>query len=196
MPVLMVILGYLLGSIPTAYIAGRLTKGRDIRYMGDGNMGAQNAFRQLGANIGLTVGIIDTIKGMLAILIAYAVSIPLLTILLVGTAAVIGHNWPVFLGFRGGRGECTTIGVLSVLIILPMLIVGGLAITVLLKTRSVIKASVAMFAPLPLVCWWFGVSGLLVAYSILLPCIVGLTHYIRIKQGLMYPAGKKLYEIF
>ena len=188
MTVLLVILGYLMGSIPTAYIAGRLIKGNDIRQLGDGNMGAQNAFRQLGARAGLTVGIFDAIKGILAILIAYAASIPQLAILLVGTAAVIGHNWPVFLGFRGGRGECTTIGVLSALIILPMLIVGGIAIAVLLKTKSVIKASMALFVPLPLVCWWLAVPGLLVAYSIFLSCIVGITHYIRIRQGLMYPA--------
>ena len=186
MPLLMVIFGYLLGSIPTAYIAGRLIKGKDIRYMGDGNMGAQNAFLQLGPKTGFTVGIIDAIKGMLAILIAYAASIPQLAILLVGTAAVIGHNWPVFLGFRGGRGESTTIGVLLTIITLPMLIVGGVAAAVLIKTRSVIKASVAMFAPLPLVCWWLAVPGLLVAFSIFIPCIVGLTHYIRIRQKLMH----------
>ena len=185
MPVFIVILGYLLGSIPTAYIAGRLIKGKDIRQMGDGNMGAQNAFRQLGARTGLIVGIIDALKGILAILIAYAATIPQIAILLVGTATVIGHNWPVFLGFRGGRGESTTIGVLLTIVTLPMLIVGGLAIAVLVKTRSVIKASVALFIPLPLICWWLAVPGLLVAYSIILPCIVGITHYIRTRQELM-----------
>jgi glycerol-3-phosphate acyltransferase PlsY len=182
MPVLIVILGYLLGSIPTAYIAGRLIKGRDIRQMGDGNMGAQNAFRQLGARAGLTVGIIDAAKGALAVLIAVAVCVSQPTILIAGTAAVIGHNWPVFLGFRGGRGECTTIGVLSVLMLLPMMIVGGLSIAVLVKTRNVIKASVVLFAPLPLLCWWLALPGLLVAYSIWLPCLVGVTHFIRTRQ--------------
>ncbi len=188
MPVFTVILGYLLGSIPTAYIAGRLIKGWDIRQMGDGNMGAQNAFRQLGARAGLAVGIIDAAKGALAVLIAYAASISQPAILLVGTAAVIGHNWPVFLGFRGGRGECTTIGVLSVLMFLPMLIVSGLAIAVLLKTRNVIKASIVLFAPLPLLCWWSALPGLLVAYGIWLPCLVGFTHYMRTRQRLMRTA--------
>ena len=70
MPFLIILLSYLLGSIPTAYIAGRLIKGKDIRQMGDGNMGARNAFRQLGAKTGLSVGIIDSLKGILAILIA------------------------------------------------------------------------------------------------------------------------------
>jgi glycerol-3-phosphate acyltransferase PlsY len=187
MPVFMVILGYLLGSIPTAYIAGRITNGNDIRQMGDGNMGAQNAFRQLGPMTGVIIGIIDATKGALVILLAYATNIPQLAILLTGTAVVIGHNWPIFLGFRGGRGECTTIGVFSVLITLPMLIAGGLAIAVLVKTRDVIKASVALFISLPLLCWWFAVPGLLIVYSIFLPCLVGFTHYIRTKQGIMHP---------
>ena len=188
MPVFIVIFSYLLGSIPTAYIAGRITKGRDIRQMGDGNMGAQNAFHQIGPKAGIIVGIIDAIKGALAILIAYTAGIPQPAILLAGTAAVIGHNWPVFLGFRGGRGECTTIGVFSVLITLPILITGGLAIAVLVKTRNVIKASVTLFVPLPLLCLWFAVPGLLIVYSIFLPGLIGFTHYIRTKQRLMHPA--------
>ncbi|MBA7628589.1 Glycerol-3-phosphate acyltransferase [subsurface metagenome] len=112
MPWLVVLTGYLLGSIPTAYIAGRLLKGRDIRQIGDGNVGAHNAFRELGPKTGVAVGIIDAGKGVLVIIIAQVAGIPQVTILLSGAAAVIGHNWPVFLGFRGGRGESTTIGIL------------------------------------------------------------------------------------
>ena len=185
MPILIVILGYLLGSIPTAYIAGRLARGEDIRRLGDGNMGAQNAFRQLGARTGIAVGVVDALKGMLVVLIAQVSGISQASILLAGTAAVIGHNWPVFLGFRGGRGESTTIGVLLAVITQPMLITGGIAIAVLLKTKNVIKASAAMFIPLPLMCWWLAVPGLLVSYSIGLPCLVGFTHFIRTRQRLV-----------
>jgi len=188
MPVFIIIFGYLLGSIPTAYIAGRIIKGEDIRQMGDGNMGVQNTFHQLGPRTGIIVGIIDFLKGALAILIAYAAGIPQATILLAGTAAVIGHNWPVFLGFRGGRGETTTIGVFSVLITFPILITGMLAIAVLLKTGSVLKASIVLFVPLSLLCWWFSLPGIIVVYSMWLPGIVGFTHYIRTKQRLMHPA--------
>lgn len=182
MPFLVILSGYLLGSIPTAYIAGRLLKGEDIRCMGDGNMGAQNAFRQLGAMTGLSVGIIDAAKGMLVIISAQLAGISQISVLLAGTAVVIGHNWPVFLGFRGGRGECTTIGVLLTLITQPMLITGSAAILVLFKTKSVIKASAVLFAPLSLICWWLGTPGLLVSFSIGLPCLVGFTHFIRIRQ--------------
>ena len=182
MPWLIVILGYLLGSIPTAHIMGRVFRKVDIRQVGDGNMGAQNAFRQLGAKIGVAVGLIDAGKGALAILIAQATNLPQITVLIAGVAAVIGHNWPVFLRFRGGRGEATTIGVLLTSITQPMLILAAPATLTLIISRNVILASAILFIPLPLVCWWLGVPGALVAYGIALPCLVGFTHFLRIRQ--------------
>ena len=135
MPWLIVALGYLLGAIPTAYIAGRLLKSKDIRQMGDGNAGAANAFSQLGVKTGITVGIIDAGKGALAILIAQKTGMHQSTILITGVATVIGHNWPVFIGFRGGRGESTTIGILLTLVTQPMLLVAGPAILTLVIKR-------------------------------------------------------------
>ena len=182
MPWLIVVLGYLLGSIPTAYIAGRLLKGRDIRQMGDGNMGAANAFRQLGAKAGVVVGIIDAAKGALAIVIAQLADIPQLAVLLTGVAVVIGHNWPVFIGFRGGRGEATTIGVLLAVLTLPMLIIAAPAIAAHFILRDTMKAAPFIFVPLPLVCWWLGMPGILIVYSIALPCLVGFTHFLRTRR--------------
>ncbi len=182
MPWLIVLLGYLLGSIPTAYIAGHLLKGSDIRQMGDGNVGAANAFRQLGAKIGVAVGIIDASKGVLAILIAQATSLPQVAVLFTGAAAVMGQNRSVFNGFRGGRGESTTIGVLLSMITQPMLVVAGPAVLALIIKRNVILASAFLFIPLPLVCWWLGTPGALVAYGISLPCLVGFTHFIRTRR--------------
>ena len=188
MPWLIIVFGYLLGSFPTAYIAGRLLKGRDIRQMGDGNAGAQNAFRQLGARVGIVVFIIDVGKGALAILIAQAANISQTTVLLTGAAAVIGHNWPVFLSFRGGRGESTTIGVLLTLITQPMLILTGPTLATLIIKRSVMLASVVLFVPLSLVSWWLGVPGILISYGIALPCLVGFTHFIRTRQRVVRQA--------
>ncbi len=185
MPWLIIILGYFLGSIPTAYIAGHIVKGVDIRQIGDENMGAANAFRQLGVKAGVAVGLVDAGKGALAILIAQAANIPQVAVLFVGAAAVIGHNWPVFIGFRGGRGESTTIGVLLTVITQPMLIVAGPAVLVLFIRRNVILASAFLFIPLPLVCWWLGVPGSLVAYSIALPSLVGFTHFLRTRRRVM-----------
>src|SRR3989304_4401361 len=107
---LVILIGYLLGSIPTAYIAGRVLKGQDIRHMGDENMGALNAWRMLGHRAGLLVAIVDGLKGALAILLAQAAHASQTVVMFTGTAAVIGHNWPVYIGFRGGRGAATAVG--------------------------------------------------------------------------------------
>lgn len=188
---LVVITGYLLGSVPTAYIAGRLLRGEDIRRLGDENSGAANVFRELGGKAGITVGIIDAAKGSLAVLIAQASGVSQGFVLITGAAAVIGHNWPVFIGFRGGRGESTTIGVLLFLIPKPMLILSAPAILVLLVKRSVILASAVLFAPLSLVSWWMGAPMPLILYSIALPCLVGFTHLIRTRPGSLRPLRKQ-----
>jgi glycerol-3-phosphate acyltransferase PlsY len=150
--------------------------------MGDANVGAANAFRQLGAKAGIGVLFVDVGKGALAILIAQTANISQLAVLLTGAATVIGHNWPVFIGFKGGRGESTTIGVLLAIITQPMLILVGPALATLLIKKNVIIASCVLFIPLPLVCWWLGIPGLLVAYGIALPCLVGFTHFIRTRR--------------
>jgi glycerol-3-phosphate acyltransferase PlsY len=185
---LTVVFGFLIGSFPTAYIAGRLTRGKDIRQLGDGNVGAQNAFRQLGAKVGVAVFFIDVGKGVLAIAIAQAANVAQIWVLLTGAAVVIGHNWPVFLGFRGGRGEATTIGVLLALIPYPILITAAPSLATLIIKKNVIIASCVLFIPLPLVCWWFSVPGVLVAYSIALMCLVGITHFFRVRQSTGTPS--------
>jgi glycerol-3-phosphate acyltransferase PlsY len=179
---LVLVLSYLLGSIPTAYIASRLLHGKDIRRMGDANMGAGNAYRELGARTGITIGIIDAAKGALAILIAHAANLSQAMILLAGVAAVIGHNWPVFLGFRGGRGVSTSIGVLFATVTLPMLIMTVPTIAALVLTKSVTKSMAVLFVPLSGLAWWLNFSGLLIGYCILIPVIVALTHYLRVRQ--------------
>ena len=176
---LIIVIGYLLGSLPTAYIAGRVLKGKDIRRMGDENSGAANAYRELDAKAGILVGVIDAGKGALAILIAQAGGVSQTIVMFTGIAAVVGHNWPVFIGFRGGRGESTSIGVLLALVTMPMLIMALPTLLVLYLKKSVVLASAVLFIPLSLVGWWMGTSGPLIVYSIALPCLVGFTHFIR-----------------
>ena len=179
---LLVLVGYILGACPTAYILGQRVKGKDIRQVGDRNMGARNAYHELGHRIGILVFIIDTAKGYLAILIAQFFDAPQTIVLATGIAAVAGHNWPAFLGFRGGRGESTTIGILLALNPGAMLIVSVPTMAVLLLKKNVILTSAVMFISLPLVSWWLNVSGILVIYGIALPVIVGITHYFRVRH--------------
>jgi acyl phosphate:glycerol-3-phosphate acyltransferase len=100
-----------------------------------------------------------------------------------GVMTVIGQNWPVFLRFRGGRGESTAIGVLLSVITQPMLITAVPAIIALWRLHDVTKASAVLFIPLPFLCWWLGYSGLLIGYRIALPCVVGLTHFLRTRSA-------------
>ena len=109
-----VLLAYLIGSIPVAYIFGRVLKGLDIREHGSGNMGATNAFRVLGKGPGIVVLILDIIKGIIPVTLlanAFDLKDPW-SLVLIAVAAVVGHNWTVFLGFKGGKGMATSLGVL------------------------------------------------------------------------------------
>ena len=178
----MLVAAYFIGSFPTAYLLVLALRRQDIRSLGDGNMGAQNTFRQVSPAAGLTVALVDCLKGALVILIAREWGMGQTVIMLSGLAAVDGHNWPWFLGFRGGRGEATTVGVLLALAPLPMTLALMLGTLTLLITRSVSRASVPLFISMPLVCWYFGVEGWIIAYSMALPCLAGLTSYWRTKR--------------
>ena len=177
-----IIMGYLLGSLPSAYIAGRLLRGVDIREMGDSNMGAANAWRELGARAGIAVLVVDAGKGAAAMLIATVIGVPLPALLFTGLAVVAGHNWPLFLGFRGGKGAATTLGVLLTQLPYPVLILLGVALIPFAITRNVNLAGAFLFSPLAPVAWWLDASGALIAYSVLLPCVVGLTHFITTRH--------------
>ena len=179
---LLVVVGYIIGSLPTAYVFGKRIKGRDIRGMGDGNMGARNAYHELGHKTGIIIFFIDTAKGCLAILIAQHFHGSESVILIAGVATIAGHNWSAFVGFRGGRGEATTIGILLVLMPQSLLIVAGPAFVVLLIKKNVILASAVLFISLLLVNWWLRVPGILVFCGIALPIMVAITHYFRVRN--------------
>jgi glycerol-3-phosphate acyltransferase PlsY len=109
--VLLVIMGYLFGAMPFALIIGKL-KRVDIRKVGTGNPGAANVFRQVGRPYGILVWLLDTAKGACAMLIAdKLLHVHLFYVTLVGIAAVAGHCWSMFLGFKGGKGVATSGGV-------------------------------------------------------------------------------------
>jgi len=178
---MLVLLAYLLGSIPFAYIAGRVSRGIDIRNFGDGNVGAANAYREIGPVAGVAVLIADVSKGAVAVMVAQAFASQLV-VLLAGVAVVAGYNWPVYIGFRGGRGQATTIGVLCALLPQAMLILLALCAVPFIVTRNTRMAGVILFAPLWLVALLMGAPGVLVAYSIGLPCLVGLTHLLTTRR--------------
>jgi glycerol-3-phosphate acyltransferase PlsY len=178
---LAILLGYMLGSVPTAIIAGHIVQGQDIRRLGDENSGAANVYRELGARAGIIVGVIDAAKGALAVLIARAFNLSPAMMMWVGVAAVIGHNFPAYLGFRGGRGVSTTLGVLLVLVTLPMLVLLPFTLLILILKRNVTPAMAFLFIVLPLVDWLFHVTPVLIFYGLALAVLIGLTTLLRTK---------------
>lgn len=110
-----VVIGYLVGAIPGAYIVARLSKGVDIRKVDTGNVGAASTMRAIGIRQGLLAAIIDIAKGSASIFIAQALGVSTPWILGAGFAAFLGHNYPLYLGFKGGQGVATMIGIFSVL---------------------------------------------------------------------------------
>jgi len=181
MSVLLVLLSYLLGSIPFAYIAGRAFKRIDIRNFGDGNAGAANVYREIGPAAGVAVLIADVSKGAMAIMFVQAFASQLV-VLLAGFAIVAGHNWPIYIGFRGGRGQAVTIGVLCALLPQAMFILLAVCAVPFLVTRNTKIAGIILFAPLWFVALLTGASSVLVGYSIGLPCLVGLTHLLTTRH--------------
>ena len=184
-----IIVSYIIGSIPTAYICGRLLKGIDIRKFGSGNVGATNALRILGKPAGITVLALDILKGFLVVFLwgdfiisrnmyAYA---ELLRITL-GLSCICGHIWTIFLKFKGGKGVATTFGVLLALSMkiaaIRLVVFMSIATWVVsfLLTHIVSLSSVITAVSLPLYMLLFRQSYTLIFFALLLSVFIILRH--------------------
>jgi len=125
--VIAIILGYIIGSIPSAYIIGRLMGKIDVRQEGDGRISAAAVHRKLGVVPFVLVVIMDVGAGVLAVLIAKMLTESLIAVLIAGFASVVGHNWSVFLKFKGGLGATTIYGVLVSLVWWQLLATAAIA---------------------------------------------------------------------
>ena len=148
--VLIIISCYLLGSIPFGYIVGKLFKKVDIRELGSGNIGATNVFRILGPSLASLVLLGDVGKGILSIYLVRFLNIDNLLILTIaGLAVICGHDWSLFLGFKGGKGIATTFGVVfglnPTISILALIIWGVVVITTRYVSLSSIFAVISIF---------------------------------------------------
>lgn len=143
----LLVTAYLLGSIPTAVWWGKRYYGIDVREFGSGNAGATNTFRVLGKKAGIPVLFIDIVKGTAAVLLAFLSpfvfeSNQFVNLQLgLGIAALVGHVFPIFAGFRGGKGVATILGVVICLTPITSLMVLGVFLIVLLATRYVSLSS-------------------------------------------------------
>ena len=149
--VIVVALGYVIGSIPVGYLMVKLTKGTDVRQHGSGRTGGTNVWRAAGLCPALLTAAGDFLKGLSAVLIARAVLGNSLGEVLVGVAAVVGHNWSVFLGWRGGAGTATNLGVISALSLPVALALSAAGLLVIVISRYASAASLAMAALAPII---------------------------------------------
>jgi len=180
--VIALICAYLLGSFPSAYLMARFRKGIDIRGVGSKSMGAMNIFYKVGFAEGMLVLAADIGKGAAAVALARWLGVPMIAELFVGVVAVIGHSFPVWLKFRGGRGGATTIGIL--IFLMPWGIPFYLAIfgLSLLITRFPTFSYSVAFLCFPFIAWLIYHSGALVVFSVCI-LLLPVTKYIpRIKE--------------
>lgn len=182
--ILSIIIGYLLGSIPTAYIVSRIKKGIDIRNVGSRNMGGANVMREIGTHEGVFVGLFDIAKGAGAILIAQALNLSELWVFWAGFAALVGHNFPVFAGFRGGRGSATIIGIFLVLAPKSILVTLAVVAIPFFTTRKFMAALFIGFGLLPLFVWLFEGSLMMVRYVLIIDLFMLIRNLSGIKQVL------------
>lgn len=185
--ILLLLAAYLLGSIPTSIIAGKALRGIDIREHGSRNPGATNTFRVLGWKIGVAVGLIDILKGLLAVIVLPSLipsgsrmSLEVRGIL-AGLAAVSGHVWTVFAGFRGGKGVGTAFGVFLGLAPIPSLAAAVVWTALTFGTGYVSVGSIAAAAALPAAViamglWRDDFSPAVAGFSVIVGLLVILRH--------------------
>lgn len=170
--ILGVVVSYLLGSIPFGYIAGKALKGIDIREHGSGNVGATNVLRTLGAKAGIVVLLLDAAKGFVSVLVIGSLAVrfsqtlnPYMAKALCGAAAIIGHDFPIFLGLKGGKGVATGLGVFLAATPLYAWLAINVFIVALGLASYVSVGSLLMAASLPVLMvvfraseWYLGLS--------------------------------------
>jgi glycerol-3-phosphate acyltransferase PlsY len=182
-----IVSSYLIGSFPTPYVVGRLRKGIDIREVGSRNMGAANVMYQVGLAEGILVLIVDIGKGAAAVLLARWLGAPLPIELMAGAAAVLGHAFPVFLKFRGGKGGAALLGVLAVFMPHGIPYYLGVFVVALLISRFPTFSFSVSLLIVPFIAWLIYHSGALVLFTVVMELLLGIRYIGRVKE--MYSAG-------
>ncbi|MEA2020956.1 MAG: glycerol-3-phosphate 1-O-acyltransferase PlsY [Candidatus Caldatribacteriota bacterium] len=184
---LLIIFCYLIGSMPFGYIVAKLVKKIDIRDYGSGNIGATNAFRVLGPWFASLVLIGDLLKGFLAIVLFYQFNIDSLFVIILGGLAVIGgHDWSVFLKFKGGKGIATTYGVFLALNPKIALLSVLIWLIVIALTKYASLASILSLSVLVVLMVWFKQPQEYIIFSVIILALGLYRHrgnIVRLKEG-------------
>ena len=179
MPFVLLIVAYLCGSIPFGLLFGRM-KGIDVREGGSGNIGATNVSRQLGKNMGLLTLVADAMKAVVPMVFAFRIlpdrGASVDWVAFCGAAAVLGHLFPVYLGFRGGKGVATAFGMLLYLNLSAALVLLFLFFCTVAISGYVSAGSLAAAAMMPVVWWLFGAGRDQIAVGVLLALLIWIKH--------------------
>ena len=179
---LLLTLGYLLGSAPNGYLAGRWLKGIDLRDCGSGSTGATNVLRNVGKGPALVVFLLDVGKGALAVLLAKSFGLNDWVQVLAGLAALAGHIWPVWLGWKGGKAVATGLGMFLGLAWPVGLACLGLFMAVISLSRIVSLSSVVAAIGLPVLMFTSGGSSAYVVVSLVASVMVLWRHRSNIER--------------
>ena len=184
-----IIIAYLLGSIPAAYIVTRLVIGKDIRRLGSGNVGGNNVYRHVGLRAAIPVAIFDVGKGTAAVAIAHwlldaPLFEPRLFVLLAGIAVVAGHTWSVYLKFSGGNGLSATIGALAIIMPWELLIVIALLLLLKVITHNLVLSVNISLLSVPISAWFLEREWMYVGFCIVLIIMLVLNFAPQIKADL------------
>ena len=188
--VISIIVAYLLGSIPSAYMAGRLKKGIDIREVGGKNMGALNVYYEVGLAEAVLVLIADMAKGIGAILLSRWLGLPMIWQLVAGFMSVAGHSFPVFLQFRGGKGGAPALAILLFLMPLAIPIFVAVAVIALIITRNYTFCYSVALITFPFAAWLIYGSQPLIFFSIALMLFLGINYIPRFREMHTKSSGK------
>lgn len=183
--IIVLIVSYLLGAIPFAYIMTRLITGKDVRSYGSGNVGATNAARILGFKYGLLIAILDILKGILAVSIAKTLiqaGDPRYFLLIASLLVIIGHNWSIFLKFSGGKGVATTFGIILSLYPIAFLVFSLSWISIVLLTRYVSLASIISAILVPIIVYITTANIYDLLFTLLFAILIVLRHSGNIKR--------------
>ena len=178
---------YVLGSVPTAYILVRWMEGEDIRDVGSRNVGALNAYNRTGAWAGLLVLVVDTAKGVLAVAAPRLLGVDASVLFITTPLVVAGHNWPVFLNFRGGKGAAAIFGISLVIVPWLTVITAAPSILVMLLLRNVVLGAAFGFILLNTLLWVTGQGAEQVGLCLLLTLLVTGTYVLNVRDHIFTP---------
>ncbi len=176
--VIFILLAYFIGSIPTGYLFVKKLLEVDIRQYGSGNVGATNVARKLGFKMGAAVALLDIMKGFIPVMAArlFLGLEPTYLLYLIGFAAIIGHDWSIFLGFDGGKGVATTFGVILAAAPLSFVVLGLIWLVIAFSIRIVSLASLLGTLTLPVSVYFFSGDLAQAAMALILFVFVVYTH--------------------